>query len=324
MSFVRQCRRSPGHRTAAVTGPPIHIAPVSEPGLEAAVTGAGGRLSDAAGADGVIWVNPRDPHGLRDLLKESPARWVQLPFAGIESFVAAGVVDPELTWTCAKGIYGHACAEHALALMLAGSRRLAYHARERKWEEPGLGSPERRLKGATLSIVGVGGIGRALAEIVRPLRMRILGTNRSGNPVDGVDIHPSSELTAVLQPADFVVVCAALTEETRGLISSRELDAMKNDAWLVNVARGGLVDTDALVSALRDGRLGGAALDVTDPEPLPPDHELWSLDNVLITPHVANTWDMALPELRELVARNVARFAAGEELEGLVDPQLGY
>jgi phosphoglycerate dehydrogenase-like enzyme len=304
--------------------PAIHIAPVSEPGLEDAVARGGGRVASEADADGVIWINPRDPQGLKDLLDRSPATWVQLPFAGIESFVAAGVVDPSLTWTCAKGIYGPACAEHALALMLAGARRLAHHVRERRWEEPGLGSPERRLKDARLVIVGLGGIGRALAEMVRPFGMHVVGTNRSGTPVRDVETHASSDLIDLLPRADFVAICAALTEETRGLISTRELDAMPSHAWLINVARGGLVDTDALLDALRQGGIAGAALDVTDPEPLPSDHPLWALDNVVITPHVANTWDMALPELRELVYRNVSNFASGGELEGLVDPGLGY
>jgi D-3-phosphoglycerate dehydrogenase len=129
-----------------VTGPVVTIAPVSEPGIEEAVTSNGGELGDAANADAVIWTNPRDPDGLRELLQSSPASWVQLPFAGIESFFAAGVIDPNRTWTCAKGIYGPACAEHALALMFAASRRLAHHARNKKWEEPGFGSPERRLE----------------------------------------------------------------------------------------------------------------------------------------------------------------------------------
>ena len=302
----------------------IHIAPVSEPGLEAAVTKGGGALVDPSEADGIIWINPRDPHGLKELLKTSPARWVQLPFAGIESFFEAGVIDPSLTWTCAKGTYAHACAEHALALMLSGSRRLAHHARERKWEEPGLGSPERRLKDLTLLIVGLGGIGRSLAEMVVPLGMKVVGTNRSGDEVPGVEVHRSDELGSLLGDADFVVICAALTDETRGLISAPELEGMKAGAWLVNVARGGLVDTDALVAALERGTIAGAALDVTDPEPLPPDHPLWGMDNVLITPHVANTWDMALPELRDLVHRNVKNFRTGAELEGLVDPSLGY
>jgi len=308
----------------ASNGPGIHIAPVSEPGLEDAVTRAGGRLVEASEADGVIWVDPRNPQGLKALLEASPARWVQLPFAGIESFFAAGAIEPRLTWTCAKGIYGHACAEHALALMLAASRRIAHHARQRRWEEPGLGSPERRLKDATLLVVGMGGIGRALTEIVQPIGMRVIGTSRSGEPLHGVDIYPASELFEILDRADFVVLAAALTDETRGLISRRAFEQMKNDAWLINVARGGLVDTGALVAALREGLIGGAALDVTDPEPLPPDHDLWRMDNVLITPHVANTWDMALPELRALVFRNVGNFAAGAELEGLVDPALGY
>lgn len=307
-----------------MSGPRIHIAPVSEPGLEDAVARGGGSPAPAEDADGVIWINPRDPEGLKELLSRSPARWVQLPFAGIESFFAAGVIDPALTWTCAKGIYGHACAEHALALMLAGSRRLAHHARAKQWDEPGFGSPERRLKGASLLIVGLGGIGRALAEIVRPLEMRVVGTSRSGRAVEGVEVHRSAEMISLLGDADFVAVCAALTDETRGLIGRSELAAMKSDAWLVNVARGGLVDTDALVEALREGALAGAALDVTDPEPLPAEHELWSMDSVLITPHVANTWDMALPELRDLVRRNVKNLASGKDLEGLVDPQLGY
>lgn len=307
-----------------MSGPRIHIAPASEPGLEDAVTRGGGSPAPAEEADGLIWINPRDPAGLKELLSRSPARWVQLPFAGIESFFAAGVIDPALTWTCAKGIYGHACAEHALALMLAGSRRLAHHARTRRWDEPGFGSPERRLKGASLLIIGLGGIGRALAEIVRPLEMRVVGTSRSGRAVDGVEVHRSSETISLLGDADHVAVCAALTEETRGLIGRRELAAMKSDAWLINVARGGLVDTEALVDALRDGAIAGAALDVTDPEPLPEGHELWSMDQVLITPHVANTWDMALPELRDLVRRNVQNLASGKDLEGLVDPQLGY
>ncbi len=304
--------------------PRIHIAPVSEPGLEDAVSRGGGALAPPEDADGVVWINPRDPHGLKDLLTRSSPRWVQLPFAGIESFFAAGVIDPQLTWTCAKGIYGHACAEHALALMLAGSRRLAHHARSRSWEEPGFGSPERRLTGATLLIVGLGGIGRALAHIVEPLGMRVVGTNRSGTDVEGVETHRSTELLELLPHADFVAICAALTEETRNMFSTEEFAAMKSDAWLVNVARGGLVDTDALVHALQEGEIGGAGLDVTDPEPLPEEHPLWSMDAVLITPHVANTWDMAVPELRELVYSNVSRFARGEELLGLVDPSLGY
>lgn len=307
-----------------MSAPKIAIAPVATPDLEDAVRNGGGEVSSPEEADGVIWINPRDPQGLKELLASSEARWVQLPFAGIESFFAAGVIDPNRTWTCAKGIYGPACAEHAVALMLAASRRIPHHSRERKWEEPGLGSPERRLKGSTVLIAGLGGIGRELARMLQPFEVTLTATSRSAAPHDGVDVHPSTDLDSLLPDADYVAICAALTDETRGMFSTAQFEAMKKDAWLVNVARGGLVDTDALVEALGSGAIGGAALDVTDPEPLPDGHPLWSMSNVFITPHVANTWDMAVPELRELVLRNVSRFARGEQLEGLVDPKLGY
>lgn len=304
----------------------IAIAPVSEPGLDDAVTSAGGQLVVPEEAAGVIWTNPADPQSLKELLASSPARWVQLPFAGIESFVAAGVLDPSRTWTCAKGIYGHACAEHALALMLAAARRIHHHVRERRWTgTAGLGAPERRLKDATVLIVGTGGIGTWLKDMLVPIGSEILAVNRSGRPLDGArDTVPVKRLDEVVPRADFVVLCAALTPETRGMFDRKRLARMQRHAWLVNVARGPLVVTDDLVDALREGSLGGAALDVTDPEPLPDGHPLWDLDDVVVTPHVANTWDMALPDLRGLVGRNVAAFVEGRALEGVVDPRLGY
>ena len=308
------------------TEPRIHIAPLATDELTAAVERGGGVVvEDPAEAEGLIWINPRDPEGLKDLLQRSSAKWIQLPFAGIESFVAAGVIDPARTWTCTKGVYGHACAEHALALMLAAARCLPTHARERKWREGGFGSPERRLAGATVLIVGAGGIGRALIEMLQPLRARVLAMNRSGRDVPGAaEMTTTARLAEVVPQADFVVITAASTPETHQLFDGDLIGRMKASGWMVNVARGEIVDTEALVSALEEGRIGGAALDVTDPEPLPPDHPLWRLDNVLITPHVANTWDMAVPELVALVERNVGHFTRGEPLEGVVDTELGY
>ena len=306
--------------------PRIHVAPIATDELTAAIERGGGAVvEDPAAADGLIWINPRDPGGLKDLLVQSSAKWVQLPFAGIESFFAAGVIDPARTWTCTKGVYGHACAEHALALMLAAARCIPTHARDRKWREGGFGSPERRLAGATVLIVGAGGIGRELIGMLEPMRARAIAVNRSGNAVPGAtETGPAARLPEFIPKADYIVVTAASTPETRHMFDADIIGKMKSDAWIVNVARGELIDTDALVAALKEKRIGGAALDVTDPEPLPADHVLWSLDNVLITPHIANTWDMAVPELTALVERNVARFAAGEPLEGLVDTDAGY
>ena len=291
---------------------------------------AGGRVVEPSEAEALVWTDPGDAQGLKDLLSDCPARWVQLPFAGIESFFAAGVIDPDRTWTCAKGIYGPATAEHALALVLGAARRLHVHAKASSWSSEarvgsGFGAAERRLKGATTVIVGTGGIGRSLVEMLEPLGPRVIGVNRSGTALKGASATVTVDrLDEVLPEADFVVLAAAYTPETHHLMDSDALAAMGEHAWLVNVARGGLVDTDALVKALRRNLIGGAALDVTDPEPLPEDHPLWTLNNALVTPHVANTWDMAVPELAALVERNVGRFAAGQELEGLVDPAAGY
>jgi phosphoglycerate dehydrogenase-like enzyme len=304
----------------------IAIGPRTDERFESAVRRGGGvPITKIADARGLIWTDPRDPKALGKALRRSNAAWVQLPFAGIEGFFAEGVIDPGRAWTCAKGIYGPATAEHALTLMLAGARRLHEHARSDMWRPAGFATPERRLGGSTALVVGTGGIGRALIAMLRPLGVRVLAVNRSGVPVVGADVsEPLAGLPHLIADADFVVLACALTHETRGLFDSVMLDYMKEDAWLVNVARGGLVVTDDLVDALRNRSIGGAALDVTDPEPLPDGHPLWSLPDALITPHVANTWDMALPELTALVERNVRAFVAGEPLEGTVDPKLGY
>jgi D-3-phosphoglycerate dehydrogenase len=306
---------------------PVRIAvePFPEDGIVAAIKAGGGDVSGPEDAGGLVWTNPIDPHGLKELLETSPAEWVQLPFAGIEDFVAAGAVVEGRTWTCAKGVYGPACAEHGLALTLAGARRLGYHARAKTWRQPGLGSPERRLNGATVLLYGTGGIGGAMVPLLIPLGARIIGVNRSGRPLEGAErTVTSSELLGALGEADFVVLSAAVTPETRKAFGLDAFGAMRDTAWLINVGRGALVDTDALVTALQNGDIAGAALDVTDPEPPPDDHPLWSMDNVLLTPHIANTWDMALPELRDLVEKNVGHFVRGEPLDGLVDLELGY
>ncbi len=297
------------------------VPPASE--LEEAVRAGGGRIVDPAEADALIWSTPRKPEELKRILASSPARWVALPFAGIERFFDAGVIDPDRTWTCAKGVYGPATAEGALALMLAAARRIHVHVRARAWERDG--QTHQRLAGATVLIIGTGGIGRALARMLEPLGARILAANRGGAPMPEAERTVAVDrLDEVLPESDWVVVAAAHTPETTALIDARRLKLMKPTAWLVNVARGPIVDTDALVSALQAGEIAGAALDVTDPEPLPDGHPLWEMDNVIITPHVANTWAMALPELQAQIRRNVAAFARGEQLEGLVDPALGY
>lgn len=306
---------------AAEVAPKIAVLPASE-SLARAVVAGGGAPADPADADAIVWANPHDPAELGVVLARSAARWVQLPVAGVERFVEAGVLDASRAWTCAKGIYGPACAEHALGLILMGARALHVHARAHTWQaEPGT----RLVEGTTALIIGTGGIGRALAGMLAPLSVRVLAVNRSGSPMPGAArTEPVARMAPLLAEADWVVVAAASTPQTRRLIDAAALTGMKAEAWLINVARGELVDTDALVSALTAGRIGGAALDVTDPEPLPDDHPLWRMPNVVITSHLANNARVAIGRLSGMVERNVRRFAAGERLEGLVDPTLGY
>jgi phosphoglycerate dehydrogenase-like enzyme len=319
MASARSPRIAVLGKTTPAGGPP-------GPELLDAVTEGGGTLTDGPEADGIVWVDPGDPDGLGDAVEDSPARWIQLPFAGIEPFVTAGVIDPGRVWTCAKGIYGESCAEHALAFMLVAAHRMHIHLRAARWMAEDDKSREQRFHGrASVVIVGTGGIGRSLATMLVPFDARVVAVNRSGRELEEADRTVTIDhLPEVLPDADYVVLAASTTDETKGMFDAATLARMKSDAWLVNVARGALVDTDALVEALENGVIGGAALDVTAPEPLPDGHRLWSLDNAIITPHVANTWVMGLPALSALVARNVAKFAAGEELEGLVDPALGY
>lgn len=270
--------------------------------------------------EALVWLDSQDAAGLGETLAAAPnVRWVQLPSAGVE--LMTDVIDSARTWTCAKGAYARPVAEHALALTLAGLRLLPTRIAASSWGAQGGTS----LFGAHVTIVGGGGIAQSLLELLAPLEVEVTVINRSGTPVAGAArTAPVSELGRALPGALAVVLALSLTPETRGLIGAEELRLMEQTAWLVNVARGGHVDTDALVGALREGTIAGAALDVTDPEPLPDGHALWSLPNCIITPHTADTMEMVLPLLAERIRSNVARFAAGESLVGMVDPAAGY
>lgn len=277
-------------------------------------------MVDPSDAEALVWTDPLDAGGLAKLLQEAPQlRWVQLPFAGVDRF--APVIDSIRTWTSAKGAYSEPVAEHALALGLAGMRQLTRRARAASW------GPEagRRLMGTRVTLVGGGSISQALLRLLAPFEVDTTVIRRHVAPLEGSSrvLGPES-LHDSLPGASLVVLALALTEETAGLFGAEELALMDSDAWLVNVARGAHVITDDLVAALRAEAIGGAALDVTDPEPLPEGHPLWQLDNCLITPHTANSWEMAEPLLAERVRINVERYGTGTPLLGLVDPEVGY
>lgn len=285
-----------------------------------AVNEGGGHVVALAEAEGIVWGDPRDPSELRQALDEAhQARWVQLPFAGIENFVH--LLDDDHVWTCGKGVYAGPVAELALTLGLAGLRGIGTYARESNWTKP----QGTNLLGAKVSILGGGGITESLVGLLAPFGCHITVVRRQASDLAGVDdVFEADRYADALPGADLVVLALALTPETEGIIAADELALMERHAWLVNVARGRHVVTDDLVDALRDGVIGGAGLDVTDPEPLPEGHPLWSMPNCLITPHVGNTPEMAVPLLSARIATNVRRFADDEELIGLVDVEAGY
>ena len=306
-----------------MTSPRIAIGPQPWDGITTVVREAGGELAGIGpDADALVWLDAADIDGLTKALAAAPAaRWVQLPFAGVELVAQAGLLDPARTWTCAKGAYAEPVAEHALLLALAGLRFLRSRMRASSW---GTAAGES-LYDQPVTIVGGGGIAAALLELLAPMRAQVTVVRRQPAAVPGAArTLQTAQLAEALPGARVVFVALALTPETEKIIGAAELAAMGPDAWLVNVARGRHVDTGALVDALRARSIGGAALDVTDPEPLPDGHPLWDLDNAIITPHTADTPEMVERLLARRIRDNVARFAAGQPLLGLVDPAAGY
>lgn len=305
---------------------PIAVLPRAEQAFVAAVEASGGTVEPISERSrGLVWLDNRDPDGFAAALEAHPGiGWVQLPFAGVDAFARTIAAEsrPGLIWTSAKGAYAQPVAEHTLMLTLALLRVLPTRVRARSWAT----EPEgRSLYGLNVLIIGAGGIALELIRLLEPFGTRITVVRRSPEAVAGAERTVTSDrLREVLPSADVVVVAAALTGGTRRLLGAPEFDALKDGAVLVNIARGGLVDTDALLAALRDGRLAGAGLDVTDPEPLPDGHPLWDEPHCLITPHQADTPEMVAPLLAERVRLNVAAFLGDGRFVGLVDPEVGY
>jgi phosphoglycerate dehydrogenase-like enzyme len=267
-------------------------------------------------------VEARAADKLRDFLKlHTGIGWVQLPLAGVEDLFAGGVIDRHRQWTSAKGAYAEPVAEHALALTVAGLRHLPERARARSWGKPAGTS----LFDQPVTIIGAGGITVALLRLLEPFRTRVTVVRQRPEPLAGAETTlVVDRLHEALTGARVVILAPALTPRTRHLIGPTELAIMERDSWLINVGRGGLVDTDALVDALRSNSIGGAALDVTDPEPLTTGHPLWGLRNCIITPHTADTEAIIAPLLARRITENVRRLATGKRLVGLLDEGAGY
>ena len=248
--------------------------------------------------------------------------WLQVMGAGVDSALVP-TLPASVVVTRVPGIFGPWMREYVLGWCLSITQRTeAYRRaqRERRWRQEIL--PER-LAGTTMTIVGLGDIGRTIAAGARALGVRVLGVSRSGRAVRGVDrVFRLSRLDRALTEADFVVLTLPLTNGTRGVLGASALAAMKPTAWLLNIGRGAVVDEAALLAALRERRIAGAVLDVFATEPLPAEHPLWGLDNVVVTPHISGPSTPA--EITPVFNDNLARWLAGRPLRHVVDRARGY
>jgi len=263
------------------------------------------------------------PDDFPDELPES-VKVVQIQYAGVENLqdVFAKYAGSGVRFANAGGLYDDTVAESALALLLAVEHRLKAVSAE--WNNTQLFKEKQYLfDDKKLALIGAGGIGKTLIRFLEPFGMDITAVNRSGNPVEGADrtVTLSDDVWA---EHDYFVLLTPLTDETRHMVNAETIGKMQDSAVIVNVGRGPLVDTQALTQALADGTLRGAGLDVTEPEPLPADHELWGLDNCVITPHVANIPRFMERRIGGLAAKNWELYAAGEKMVTEVDVDAGY
>ncbi|MFQ5825929.1 MAG: D-2-hydroxyacid dehydrogenase [Dehalococcoidia bacterium] len=262
------------------------------------------------------------------ILERAPnLKWVQTSTTGFDSLLGTGIFEKGVLVTTAK-VHGRSLAEFAMAFMLMLAKdalRLWENQRQRKWQR----FATEQLEGKTLGILGLGRVGRALASMAQGFEMRVVATRRSQGKiehgVEGVEtLLPPSHLERLLGQSDFVVICLPLTPETRGVVGEAALRAMKPSAYLINVARGAIVDEAALIRALKEGWIAGAGLDAFNTEPLPQDSELWHLPNVIISPHIAGLAEINVAKAVRLFCHNLRRYLAGEELLQLADREKGY
>jgi phosphoglycerate dehydrogenase-like enzyme len=280
----------------------------------------------AMAADAECAIGTNNGSRVRKLLEAAPQlRWYHSVGAGVEDLVGVREFrDRGITLTNNSGSYDIQIAEHALAFILAAAKRLHVYRDQqarRNWKE----HRQDEVRGATLVVYGVGSIGAEIARLGAALGMHVIGVRRRVEPVEGVErIVPPELLEDVAAEADYLAIAAPLTRATRGAISKDVIARMKKTAWIVNIARGAIVDEEALVEALRAGRLGGAGLDAFTTEPLPADDPLWTLDNVMISPHSSNSSPHVRERTLALFTENLRRFKAGEDLLNRVDFEAGY
>lgn len=260
-------------------------------------------------------------------------RWIHSPAAAVHQLMFPELVSSDIVLTNAREVHGPVVAEHVIALIFALAKLLPEAVRlqqKRTWGQQILweSSPRpREIAGATLGLVGMGSIGREVAKLAAALGMRVIAARENPDKPKppGVEmVYSSAQINRLLSQSDYVVLAAPITPQTRGLMNADRFSKMKSDACLINVGRGPLIDEPALIEALEQKNIGGAALDVFEPEPLPPESPLWSTRNLLVTPHTAGLTDKLWERHYLLISENLRRYLAHETLLGLVDKSRGY
>ncbi len=267
------------------------------------------------------------PDVLRQVLRDAPRlRWLHNGKAGVEDVLIPELVDSDIILTNGAGAPKRPIAETVLGFILMDVKQSVGHLanqREARWQH----QEHRELTGLTVAILGLGNIGLEVARLCRLLDMRVVGTKRNvtGTTLPNVDeVFPSSKQNDCVAQADFVVVAAALTPETRGMVNEGTFEAMRRDAAIINVSRGALVDQAALLGALKERRIRFAYLDVHDPEPLPSDNPLWRLPNVVITPHNSPVSQRIIENMTRIFIENFQRYREGQPLVNVVNKKTGY
>lgn len=256
-------------------------------------------------------------------------RWIQTSVAGMEGFQHPAIRDSDVVITSVRGIYSDVIADHMYGLLLALARGIGTYAKRqslRSWDKTV--ARVTQLSGKTLGLVGLGGIGLEMAARGHASGMRIVAVDPApkGRPDHVETVYLPDRLHEMLAEADFVAVSVPHISTTEHMFDAAAFDAMKDTAYILNVGRGKVISLDALTAAIREGRIAGAGLDVFEEEPLPEDHPLWEMDEVLITPHCAGRSDYPYQEERrlDLLVENAGRYARGEDLLNVFDKQKGY
>ena len=276
-----------------------------------------------AGADVVFGFVPP-----ADIINRAPKlKWLQATSAGVDRLTRSEIWDSNIIITGVSGIHATAISEFVLGTMLAFAKGTLQSFRNQQQHTWGRYTATG-LHGRTVGIVGLGNIGREIARLSKAFRMRVIATRRSTRKTGtarNVDILiPQAELRTLLGESDYVVLSVPLTKETHNLIGAAELAAMKPDAYLINIARGGIVDEEALIAALKDRKIAGAGLDVTVKEPLPPESPLWDLENVILSPHVSGGMEDYMLRATGVFCDNLVRYRDGRRLRNLVKRSRGY